>query len=220
MQTVHTYSHEYPERTFGEYPDIPWGGRKVKPCDCNKLAISYLTHRGSGGVCCTKCGIVYELHHGHDQVITMFKDLEYEITTVSSTVMWDSGRSSGTLTVEMSESFYRIERFIRRSSRKIEKQPGIVYETVPKPVTKRELYEEAYWKFVNATTYEDAIHWKKQMECQVDLSLEPDGDNWASWVKDPEVKKEIIKNHFGWPTAALFVAAFTAMLILAYLGIV
>lgn len=222
MQTVHTHSQEYPSNLYNRTPEeiISERRRMPKLCDCNRRAIEYLNHRGAGGVCCTKCNIVYELHNGYDQALTMFKDLEYEITPASRTVTWDSGKSSGTLTIEMNADFYRIERFIRRSSRRIEKHPQIICETISKPVTKRELYEEAYWKFVNAVTYEDAIYWKKQMESQVDLALEPGGDNWVSWVKDPEVKKEIIENHFGWPTVALFALAFTVMFILAYLGIV
>jgi hypothetical protein len=125
----------------------------------------------------------------------MFKDAEYETDGFSMTVIWDSGKSSGTLTLEMSESFYRIERFIRRSSRKTEKPPEVTCETIPARKSKRDLYEEAYWKFVNSTTYDDAMYWKNQMEHHVDLALEPGGDNWVSWVKDPVVKEEIKKKH-------------------------
>ncbi len=54
--------------------------------------------------------------------------------------------------------------------------------------TLREQYEEAYWKFVNAQTEEDALSWKNQMLSRVDLTLEP-LPGYKGWVAEPEEPK-------------------------------
>lgn len=54
--------------------------------------------------------------------------------------------------------------------------------------SKREMYEDSYWKFVKSDAgSEDDRYWYNQMLAQVDMDLQPVGD-WQSWVPEPKTE--------------------------------
>jgi hypothetical protein len=58
--------------------------------------------------------------------------------------------------------------------------------------TSKQLYESAYWKFVNSKTFDDADYWKAQMLSNVSMDLEP-VEGFKSWVKDPEIYNNTVR---------------------------
>jgi len=185
MKTEHTYNY----RDYDKYPDRLPGAKRG--CDCNVISINYLMGVETGVTWCTKCNVLYEKQPGPDQVITMFKDVKRGQSPDRSKalVVWNSAKSVGHSNMYVTDNIVEVIPAVAQVLR----DPAIFI--TPETKTNRQSYEEAYWKFVNSTTYDDAVKYKKMMEEYVDLSLEPDGENWSSWVKDPEISAELKEHH-------------------------
>jgi hypothetical protein len=138
----------------------------------------------------------------------MFKDVKrgQSPDRNKAVVVWNGNKSVGLSSIHATDNIVEVLPATANVCR--QKAPTSRISAVK---TNRQLYEEAYWNFVNSTTYDDAVKYKNQMEEYVDLSLEPDGENWSSWVKDPVVSKELEKEHkgFGFFLMMLFVIGVT-----------